>query len=156
MKESRKFPMRIVVQLGIAALSALTLRYGAAAIAEKRTSSRLEIRADQLNAGGSNLRHSSSFQVQDSIGLPQPAGELRSNQWVSRGGLSYLIANPKPGDLNENSEVDFQDIFLFTRSWQTAAGEAGYVFNADLVESINDRRVNEEDLFRLIEIKENH
>jgi len=112
----------------------------------RRAGGESEIRADQLNAGGSKNRASSSFWTQDVIGCPQPVGICRSSTYVSQGGLSYLTADPKPGDLDENGVVDGRDLFVFSLCWKRQAGEAGYCFSADLIQSLSDRRITEEDL----------
>ena len=122
------------------------------ALAARRVSEEKGIRADQINAGGANYRTAYYTAVRDVVGSPQPNGITQSNHYINQGGLAYLIAEPEPGDLNEDGKIDVKDLYLFAGSWKTEPTDPNYHYQADIVQSISDRRINEEDLFEFIRL----
>jgi len=121
-----------------------------AALAGRRASEGFEIRADELDAGGSR-RQSDSFWLRDIVASPQPAGVVQSASYESRGGYFYLTGQLRPGDLDENGRLDARDLFLFSLSWYRLPGEEPeYRRSADLVQRIKNPGVNEEDLLELL------
>jgi hypothetical protein len=120
--------------------------------AARRMGLLFEVKADQLNSGGAVERGSPSFFVRDALGGAVGGGKTQGSLYTQYGGLSYLIADARRGDLNENGRIEPEDLFLMAASWQTEPGISGYRFEADLVQSLYDRRVNETDFFEMIRL----
>lgn len=86
------------------------------------------------------------------MGFGQPVGDATSEAYINRPGLTHMIADPREGDLDENSLLDYRDLFTFSNSWITESGETDYRFTADLITSPQDRRINHHDLLRMLEV----
>jgi hypothetical protein len=120
--------------------------------AARRMGLDFEIEEDQLNSGGAIERNSPSFYVQDELGSAVGGGKTQGSLYTQYGGLSYAIADGRPGDLNEDGKIGPTDLFRMALSWQTEPGVTGYRFEADVVQSLYDRRVNETDFFEMIRL----
>lgn len=120
--------------------------------AARRMGLLFEVKADQLDSGGAVERHSPSFFLRDALGTAVKGGKSHSSLYVNYGGVSYRIADPRRGDLNEDGKIGPRDLFLMALSWRTEPGVSGYRFEADLVQSLYDRRVNEADFFEMIRL----
>lgn len=120
--------------------------------AARRMGLDFEVEEDQLNSGGAIERNSPSFYVRDELGSAVGGGKTQGSLYTQYGGLSYAIADARPGDLNEDGKIGPTDLFQMALSWQTEPGVTGYRFEADVVQSLSDRRVNETDFLEMIRL----
>jgi len=115
----------------------------------RRLSSRFEILGDDLNGGGAR-RESQSYCIRDTAIAAQPVGAIYSDSFVNRSGLAYILANQRPGDLNEDGELNHRDLFLFSLGWKSQPDDGRYRSSADLIQGAKERRIDQADLLKLM------
>ncbi len=143
-----------MLKSGASLLGVALVLLAAAAFGGRRSSPSFFIETDQIDSGGTlgARRSSPSYSLQDSVGIPGAAGLSRSGDHEAQGWLRALLSIGLTADLNDDDRVDRLDLFVFPLSWKTVNGDPDYDFSADLVTHVNDRRVNEEDLLRMLEL----
>jgi hypothetical protein len=103
----------------------------------------------QVDAGGTK-RSSISFISRDAAGTSYSSSRIQGEKYTNKTGLFRAAYLDMAGDIDGNGLLNENDLFYFSSSWGSRAGEESFLYKANLIQDSTISTITQEDLMQWI------